>query len=143
MSIAINISYESLIITIKPMMVIDMITNPIICGGHTVEIKEVTSIRTYSRNRFIFSSTCPSLPLRVPRRNGMTLGQYGKISDCTSNLARPKKRRPLVGTEHDRMALNLGARDSRDHRSGSQNGGEIDASARTDERRLTRQKLRQ
>ena len=89
-SIAINMIYESLIITIKLMMIIDMITNQIIRRGHTVEIKEVTSIRTYSRNRFIFSSTCPSLPLRVPRRNGMTLGQYGKISDCTSNLARPK-----------------------------------------------------
>lgn len=90
MSVAINIVYESFIVTVKLMMVIDVITNPIISDEHTTEIKGATVIRTYSRNRFIFSSTCPSLPLRVPRRNGMTLGQYGKILDCASNLARQK-----------------------------------------------------
>lgn len=31
MSIAINLHFKSLIVTIKLMMVIDMITNPIIC----------------------------------------------------------------------------------------------------------------
>ena len=96
MSIAINMFLGSHVTTIKLMMVIDVITNPIICDGHTDEMKEVTVIRAYSRNRFIFSSTCLSLPLRVPRRNGMTLGQYGKILDCASNLARQKSVGPWL-----------------------------------------------